>query len=85
VENWERQEERKGAYRKEKRSEQPSCGWKGGDGSGLAQGQELTGRKKTFLQEKKKRKKNILDTHWPSHGKTYLEARPRRLRQFHTL
>ena len=55
-------------------TERPSlnkeCGWKGGDRSGLAQGQELTGRKrrtKTSLQE---RKKNILDTHRPSHGRT---------------
>jgi hypothetical protein len=44
-------------------TERPSlnkeCGWKGGDRSGLAQGQELTGRKrrtKTSLQERKKRK-----------------------------
>ena len=56
-------------------TERPSlnkeCGWKGGDRSGLAQGQELTGRKrrtKTSLQE---RKKNILDTHRPSHGRSY--------------
>src|SRR5205807_10609796 len=57
-------------------TERPSlnkeCGWKGGDRSGLAHGQELTGRKrrtKTSLQERKKRK-NILDTHRPSHGST---------------
>src|SRR5207244_13165425 len=58
-------------------TERPSlnkeCGWKGGDRSGLAQWQELTGRKrrtKTSLQERKKRK-NILDTHRPSHGRHY--------------
>src|SRR2546425_7749519 len=56
-------------------TERPSlnkeCGWKGDDRSGLAHGQELTGRKrrtKISLQEKKKRK-NILDTHRPSHGR----------------
>src|SRR5438034_9453179 len=56
-------------------TERPSltkeCGWKGGDRSGLAHGQELTGRKrrtKTSLQEREKRK-NILDTHRPSHGR----------------
>ncbi|HUE54039.1 MAG TPA: hypothetical protein VMO80_16980, partial [Terriglobales bacterium] len=38
-------------------------GWKGGDRSGLAQGQELTGRKrrtKTSLQEMKKERKTSL-------------------------
>src|SRR5271169_616804 len=43
----------------ERKSLNKECGWKGGDRSGLAQGQELTGRKrktKTSLQERKKRK-----------------------------
>jgi len=45
------------------------CGWKGGERSGLAQGQELTGRKKNknILTG---RKENILDTDRPSHGRT---------------
>src|SRR6266403_3459809 len=40
----------------ERQSLNKECGWKGGDRSGLAQGQELTGRKrrtKTSLQERK--------------------------------
>jgi hypothetical protein len=42
-------------------TERPSlnkeCGWKGGDRGGLAEGQELTGRKKnkTSLQERKRK------------------------------
>jgi len=38
------------------------CGWKDGDRGGLAQGQELTGRKrrtKTSLQERKKEKTSL--------------------------
>jgi hypothetical protein len=27
-------------------------------------------RKKNILTRKEKRRKNILDTHWPSHGRT---------------
>src|SRR5437016_2218200 len=58
----------------ERQSLNKECGWKGGDRSGLAQGQELTGRKrrtKTSLQEEKEKKqKNTLDSYRPSHGRT---------------
>src|SRR5256885_16893012 len=60
-------------------SERPSlnkeCGWKGGDRSGLAHGQELSGRKRrtktSFQEEKEKKQKNTLDSYRPSHGRTY--------------
>ena len=43
------------------RTERPSlnkeCGWKGGDRSGLAQGQELTGRKRRTKHPYRKGKK----------------------------
>src|ERR1700730_13117881 len=63
----------------ERQSLNKECGWKGGDRSGLAQGQELTERKrrtKTSLQEEKEKKqKNTLDSYRPSHGRTNVRCR----------
>src|SRR5882762_2591713 len=47
---------------------QKECGWKDGDRGGSAQTQKPpTGRKKKNRQKKK----NQLDTHRPSHGRTW--------------
>jgi hypothetical protein len=37
----------------------------------LAHGQELTEEKNKNILTEKEKKKNILDTHRPSHGRTY--------------
>src|SRR6266478_153728 len=50
----------------ERQSLNKECGWKGGDRSGLAQGQELTVRKrrtKTSLQEEKRKNRKTHLTH----------------------
>src|SRR6266478_1263014 len=63
-------------------TERPSlnkeCGWKGGDRSGLAHGQELTGEREEQKHpyRKGKKRKNILDTHRPSHGRQLEPAQP---------
>src|ERR1700756_2274108 len=56
----------------ERQSLNKECGWKGGDRSGLAQGQELTGRKRKNILTRRKREKqkNTLDSYRPSHGRT---------------
>src|SRR6266446_9322191 len=61
-------------------TERPSlnkeCGWKGGDRSGLAHGQELTGEREEQKHPYRKgeKRKNILDTHRPSHGRHWRRA-----------
>src|SRR6267378_7852372 len=63
-------------------TERPSlnkeCGWKGGDRSGLAHGQELTGEREEQKHpyRKGKKRKNILDTHRPSHGRHWVLSSP---------
>jgi hypothetical protein len=54
---------------------QKECGWKDGDRGGPARRQSNPQERRRKQKEKNlltgEKKKNILDTHWPSHGRTY--------------